>query len=81
MRIYITEMDTELKPEEIESVIRCREMCEACDEAFCAYNFLNECRLPLVNGKKPRLHDNGCHDYVYRETDWDPEDEWDMDPS
>lgn len=38
-----------------------------CDSETCAFNSNGQCRFPLVSGRQPRLHDNGCDDYYYKE--------------
>ena len=42
-------------------------MCRECDSQFCAFNPEGVCRYPLVYGKEPGVHDNGCNGFCYQE--------------
>lgn len=44
-----------------------KQLCTECDAERCAYNPNGVCMVPFLTGKTPRLHDDGCHDFCYKD--------------
>lgn len=44
-----------------------KRLCTECDAEHCVFNPEGICRLPFVTGAAPRLSDDGCADYCYKE--------------
>lgn len=43
------------------------DMLPECDSEYCAFNPNGYCWVPLLYAHQPRLNDDGCSDFVYRE--------------
>lgn len=52
---------------QIEQLVREAQLCEECDSDFCAFARDGICKVPFVTGKAPRLNENGCDDYCFKE--------------
>ncbi len=44
-----------------------KELCTECDSENCVFNPKGVCLAPFVTGKAPRLYDEGCLDFCYKE--------------
>lgn len=54
---------------ELTDYLRKKEMCQDCDNSFCAYSALGICRYPLVGGTRPEIDDDGCKNYISLEVE------------
>lgn len=54
---------TKWKPKSLEAAYR-RELCEECMSETCAFNPEGVCMFPMVYGRKPRLDEDGCKDWI-----------------
>lgn len=46
-----------------------KQLCEVCDAEHCVYNPHGICLFPLISSRKPRLSDDGCTDFIYKENE------------
>lgn len=44
-----------------------KQLCEECLSETCIFNPEGVCMFPMVSGRSPRLHDDGCDDWCHRE--------------
>lgn len=44
-----------------------KQLCTECEAEHCVFNPQGICKLPFVTGAAPRLSDDGCADYCYKE--------------
>ena len=60
--LYRTGMN---QPPKIMQLLQKESMCEECMSETCAFNPEGICRFPLVYGRKPRLSEEGCSDWLF----------------
>ncbi len=44
-----------------------KKLCTECDSDSCIFNPKGVCLAPFITGQAPRLHDEGCLDFCYKE--------------
>lgn len=44
-----------------------KQLCTECDAEGCAFNPHGICMVPFLTGAAPRLHDDGCYDFCYKD--------------
>lgn len=57
----------EAKDREVAQALHLISLCTECDSEHCAFNPEGICKLPFVTGKAPRLSDDGCDDFCYKD--------------
>lgn len=57
----------EAKDREVAQALHLISLCKECDSEHCAFNPEGICKLPFVTGKAPRLSDDGCNDFCYKD--------------
>lgn len=50
-----------------EDFIKRKQLCKECMSEACIFNPDGICMFPMVSGRGPQLHDEGCDDYCYKE--------------
>lgn len=57
----------EAKDREVAQALHLISLCTECDSEHCAFNPEGICKLPFVTGEAPRLSDDGCDDFCYKD--------------
>ncbi len=59
----------EVKDREVARALYLQDLCTECDSEYCVFNPDGICKVPFVTGEAPRLGDDGCADYCYKEVE------------
>lgn len=54
---------------EVAELMYRKQLCAECDAEGCAFNPHGICMAPFLTGEAPRLHDDGCHDFCFKNTE------------
>lgn len=66
--VYLLYGNSVDRTEETAALYQQKQLCTECDSETCVFNPDGICKFPFVGGRAPGLNDDGCTDYVYKES-------------